>query len=149
MNLKHMILAHCRALIAEKLESQHRALKELTDSAGSDTKSSAGDKFETSRAMLHIEQDNIRKQQSETMAQKAVLDIIDPERKPERIGLGSLVKLSGMYYFISTALGKMNVEGQPVIALSAQSPLGSKLIGLHVGDRVELNGREMGVDELT
>ena len=149
MNLKQKIHAHCRALIAAKLESHQQALKELIDSAGSETKSSAGDKFETGRAMLHIEQDNIRKQQAEVLAQRAVLDTIDPDRQPERIGLGSLVKMAGGYYFLSTALGKMTVDGQLVIALSVQSPLGRMMMGLAVGDRVVMNGREMVVEELS
>ena len=148
MNLKQTIYAHCCELIAEKLASQQQALRDLLDSAESETKSSAGDKFETGRAMLHIGQDQIRHQMAETLAQKAVLDAINAEQHLDRIELGSLVKLSGGYYFLSTALGKMLVDGTTVIALSLQSPLGSRLVGLGVGDTLEFNGREMLVEEL-
>ena len=148
MNLKQKTYAQCQALIGSKLHAHQQVLKELIASAASETKSSAGDKFETGRAMLHIEQDNIRRQEAETMAQKAVLDAIDPNSHHERIGLGSLVKTTGGYYFLSTALGKITVEGQVVIALSVQSPLGSKLMGLGVGSIVVMNGKELIVEEV-
>ena len=148
MSLKEQVHTQCRVLITAKLESLHQALKELIDSAGNETKSSAGDKFETGRAMLHIEQDHIRKQVAEVLAQKAVLEAIDPGRQPERIALGSLVKASGGYYFLSTALCKMIVEGQLVIALSLQSPLGGRLAGLELGDRVMMNGKELVVEQI-
>ena len=39
----------------------------------------------------------------------------------------------------SVALGKATIENIPVISISAQSTLGSRLIGLKVGDVCEMN----------
>jgi hypothetical protein len=148
MNLKQKIYERCRAIVSGKLEGLKAALKDLIESAGNETKSSAGDKYETGRAMLHIEQDNVRQQLAELMNQSTVLDAIDPVSSMQLIGLGSLVKAGNTYYFLSVALGKMRVEGVDVFALSLQSPLGAKLKGLKKGDSLEMNRRVMVVEEV-
>lgn len=148
MSLREKVHAGYLKLVASKLQTQQQALQDLVDSAGSETKSSAGDKYETGRAMLHMEQDNIRQQMAETLAQKALLNAIDPHAHHERIGLGSVVRSTNGYYYLSAALGKLIVEGQAVMALSLKSPLGAKLAGLQVGDSVVINERELIIKEV-
>jgi transcription elongation GreA/GreB family factor len=144
--LKQKVYEYCRELINSRLTAHQQALKSLIDSAANETKSTAGDKYETARAMLHIEQDNIRRQIAEVKAQKAVLDGFDPQIHRETIGLGSLVKTNAGYYYLSVAIGKLSINGQPIIALSPQSPLGSKLTGAAIGDTVEMNNREILIE---
>jgi transcription elongation GreA/GreB family factor len=144
---KQMIYEQCRQMVAGKLDALQHKLRDLAESAANETKSSAGDKYETGRAMLHIEQDNVRKQISELMAQQAVLDAIDPASHMGRIGLGSVVK-AGSVYFLSIALGKMQIGGETVIALSLQSPLGARLKGLAVGDSLVMNDKELVIEEV-
>jgi transcription elongation GreA/GreB family factor len=148
MNLKQKIYEHCRELVSAKLRDQQAALKDLIDSAGNETKSSAGDKYETGRAMLHIEQDNVRQQIAELMNQMAVLDAIDAISSMPQTGLGSLVKANSNYYFLSVPLAKIRVEEKDVFALSLQSPLGAKLKGTKKGERFEMNGRVMEIEEV-
>ena len=141
---KQRVLERCKTIIAEKLADRQAALQELIDSTANETKSTAGDKYETGRAMLHIEQDNVRRQIAEIKAQKAVLDaIIDGGPAGKITGPGSLVETSAGLYFISIALGKLLVDGEPVIALSAQSPLGALLVRHTVGDSISINGQAM------
>ena len=52
---------------------------------------------------------------------------------------GSLVKTDKGYLFISIALSEARIDGNPVIALSPQSPLGQKLVGLSTRDVAEIN----------
>ena len=77
---------------------------------------------------------------SEVLAQKAILDKIDPLKVVDTIALGSLVKANGIYLYLSVALPKISVEGINVIALSPQSPLGAKLMGNPIGFTFEING---------
>jgi hypothetical protein len=77
---------------------------------------------------------------SEVLAQKAILDKIDPLNVTEIIALGSLVKANGIYLYLSVALPKIAIDGINVIALSPQSPLGSKLMGNSIGFTFEING---------
>lgn len=140
MSIKQKVYEHCQRVIDTKLKAYQDVLNELSTSMAAETKSSAGNKYETGRAMLHIEQDNVRKQLADAQAQKAVLDGIDPKINHVQVAIGSLVETTTGHYFLSTALGKIIVDGQLVIALSKASPLGNKLMGLQVGDSIEITG---------
>jgi hypothetical protein len=112
----------------------------LTEDSKNDAKGSAGDKHETTLSMMHIEQEKLNHKLSEVLAQKAILDKIDPLKVLDTIALGSLVKANGIFLYLSTALPKVSIEGINVIALSPQSPLGAKLMGNQVGFTFEING---------
>ncbi|MCC6289723.1 MAG: hypothetical protein IT249_17745 [Chitinophagaceae bacterium] len=139
-SFKQKVHLHCIALLNEKIQTLQRTLKELTESAANETKSTAGDKHETALAMLQIEQENISRQLKAVLDQKAIMEGIDPSLKSLQIANGSLVKTNKGYLFLSVALGKMQVEDIRVIALSLQSPLGKKLMGLKRNDYTDIKG---------
>jgi len=139
MTLKQKIHAHYLKLVNEKVQLLQQVLADLKESGANETKSTAGDKHETALAMLQIEQANTREQLEKIVAQKAVLEKIDPAITPEIIVNGSLIKTDRGYFFISIAAGRSLVDGNEVIALSPQSPLGLKLMGLKAGDTTAIN----------
>lgn len=143
---KSAVHQRCRQLLTERGRELERQLGELSASVANETKSTAGDKFETARAMLHIEQDQARRQLGTLNAQLAVLDMIDPLKPSNRAGLGSLVLLSGVWYYLSTSIGKVSVDGHTLIALSLEAPLGALLKGHAPGDNLTLNGRTLVVE---
>jgi hypothetical protein len=120
----------------------------LTEDSKNDAKGSAGDKHETALSMMHIEQEKLNHKLSEVLAQKAILDKIDALKVVDSIALGSLVKANGIYLYLSVALPKVAIEGINVIALSPQSPLGSKLIGNPIGFTFEINGTHYCVESI-
>ena len=140
MTRKEKIHGHCLNLINDKISLLQQVLADLKESAGNETKSTAGDKHETALAMLQIEQANTRGQLEDVLQKKAALEKINPVSSAEQIVNGSLVKTNRGYLYLSVALGKINTDGIDVIALSPQSPLGEKMIGLIVGDTVKMNG---------
>jgi hypothetical protein len=121
----------------------------LTEDSKNDAKGSAGDKHETALSMMHIEQEKLNHKLSEVLAQKAILDKIDPLKITETIALGSLVKANGIYLYLSVALPKIAVEGINVIALSPQSPLGAKLMGNQVGFTFEINSTRYFIESIS
>ena len=120
----------------------------LTEDSKNDAKGSAGDKHETALSMMHIEQEKLNHKLSEVLAQKAILDKIDALKVVDSIALGSLVKANGIYLYLSVALPKVAVEGINVIALSPQSPLGSKLMGNPIGFAFEINGTHYSIESI-
>jgi len=127
-------------MIESKIRLFQNNLDELKESSTNETKSSAGDKYETALAMIHIEQENTSQQLKEALKQKILFSKIDPTVTTEKIINGSLIKTNKGYFFLSLALGKTVVDGISVIALSPYSPLGQKLIGLRENDSVQING---------
>lgn len=116
-----------------------QVLNDLKESGTNETKSTAGDKHETALAMLQIEQANTRGQLQEVLLQKVALEKINPALSAQVIVTGSLIKTNRGYFFMSTALGKAVVEDITVMALSPQSPLGQKLMGLKVEATAGIN----------
>ncbi|MEI8060549.1 MAG: hypothetical protein WCG67_10365 [Ferruginibacter sp.] len=149
MTLKEKIYQHYLQLVNEKISLLEQVMVELKESGANETKSTAGDKHETALAMLQIEQANKRTQLKELNDQKAILNNINPTLTPEVILNGSLVKANGKYFFISTALGKANIEGHSVIALSPQSPLGQQLMGLIPNKIIVLNNTTYIIESIS
>lgn len=140
MRFKERVHQHYYQCIISKIELLNNAINDLRESSRNETKSSAGDKYETTRAMLQLEQDKINKQLKEAQEQKAIFEQIDPSVYSNQIIKGSLVKTNRGYLFVSLALGKATIDGLTVIALSPHSPLGIKLMGLQTNDTAEING---------
>lgn len=147
LNKQH-VYDHFNEVVNDKVALLQKMLQELIDSAKNETKSSAGDKYETGRAMLQIEQDNVRKQLKEALEQKAIFEKIDTRRATAQIRTGSLVKTDKGYLFVSVGLGKLNIDGIKVIAMSPQSPLGSKLLGLKTTESVTMNGTTYTIESI-
>jgi hypothetical protein len=137
--LKQNIYRHYLMLANDKMALLQQTLAGLKEIGSNETKSTAGDKHETALAMLQIEQANTREQLNALLAQKDVLLKIDPSLTVAAVVNGCLLKTNKDYFFISVALGKAVVDGVNVIALSVQSPLGAKFMGLKAGDTVSQN----------
>ncbi|HEX2683578.1 MAG TPA: hypothetical protein VHL77_06585 [Ferruginibacter sp.] len=148
MLLKEKIYRHFVEALNGKIDMLQQVLADLKESGSNETKSTAGDKHETALAMLQIEQENNRARLKELLEQKASLEKIDPLKTASMVAYGSLVRTNRGYLFISTALGRATVENITVIALSPNSPLGEKLMGLKVNDTVLMNNVEYRVEEI-
>ena len=139
MTLKQKIYNHYLQVINDKIKLLQKVLADLKESGSNETKSTAGDKHETALAMLQIEQANIRGQLKDVTDKKTAFIKINPLLTPPTIVNGSLIKTNRGYLFMSVALGKAIIDGVAVTALSPQSPLGIKLLGLSVTDIAEIN----------
>lgn len=145
--MKKQILDHCKLLVAEKIANLKQHLKDLQDSANEDSKSAMGDKYETGRAMVHLEQENLMTRYDELVSQLELLANISTS-KTETIQSGSLVTLDTGLFFISTGLGKIQVNELTLFAIAPNSPIGLKLLGKTVGDQFELNGRHYCISKI-
>ena len=139
MTLKQKVYNHYLQAINNKIAVLQSILADLKESGTNETKSTAGDKHETALAMLQIEQANVRGQLEEIQQQLVVLKKINPVLSPAIIVSGSLIKTNKGYLFLSIAGGKAVIEGNIVMAISPQSPLGQKLLQEYNGDTVTIN----------
>ena len=140
INMKHDILQRYHQILQDRIDIFRDMISDLTIDAQNDAKGSAGDKHETALSMMHIEQEKLNYKLKEILDQKTILDKIDVSANHTKIALGSLVQANGMLLFISAALPKITIDDKTIIAVSPQSPLGSKLIGNEVGFEFEING---------
>ncbi len=146
--MKEKILQRYQLLLQDRIDVFRDMISGLTTDAQNDAKGSAGDKHETALSMMHIEQEKLNHKLREILDQKAVLDKIDASKTHSKIALGSLVKANGMLLFISAALPKITIDNTTIIAVSPQSPLGSKLMGNEVGFSFEINTTKYTIEAI-
>lgn len=145
---KTQVYNRCLAVVNERLNFLQQSISELMQGAANESKSSAGDKHETARAMMQLEQEKLTAQLGETLQQKNTLEKINTLQQQQTIAIGSLIKTNKGYFFFSIPIGKLNIDGKNVMALSIQSPLGKKLIGLRVNENAELNAHQYIIEEI-
>jgi hypothetical protein len=139
MTLKEKTYQTCLTLVQQKIDTLQRNLHDLSDSAGNETKRTAGDKHETALAMLQIEQENNSRQLKEVLQQKATLEKLDPQMQTATIVRGSLIHTNKGIFFLSLGLGKLKVEDETVFAVSPDAPLGKLMLMKKAGDVFQFN----------
>lgn len=119
--------------------------EELRESLGSETKSSAGDKHETGRAMVQLEQEKMGQQLQRLDATRSILKKINIDTPSNKIRLGSLVKTSAADYFIAISAGAFKHNDGVVYCISANAPIARLLLGKEKGERFVFNGNEQSI----
>ena len=145
--MKQQLRDKCIALLQEKVTNAQQDIQKLQTSLQEETKSSVGDKYETGRAMIHIQ---MHKLKSYLMDQENMLHVIDKiDMTPATfVKNGSLVKTTMGWLWLSVSLGKVKVENEDIILLSNISPLGKMLLGKSKGDEFVLNNKKISIHEI-
>jgi hypothetical protein len=141
---KQTLLSEARVVLLQKQTDLQTMMDDLNQGLADDTKSSAGDKYETSRAMSQQELDKIGVQLKEISRQLALLPQLEEQSQRQHstvIQNGSLVETDSGLFFIGLPLGQLTVEGNTVFCLSPTAPIAQRLFGLKTGESCELNGR--------
>ena len=116
----------------------------LQESRQADTKSSAGDKHETARAMVDQELQQLNQQREKAQRNQSELQQLTDAPVCEWLVVaarGAAVETERIIYFISISFGKLPVEGaKPVYALSPVSPAAQAMLGKRAGEVFEING---------
>ena len=148
-SFKNRILLKCHSVIDEKIYALNIVLTDLTEAGNNETKSSAGDKHETARAMMQLEQEKLGKQIQEWELQKNTLAKIDATITSQVVALGSLIETNNGYFFIAANIGKIQVDGSVIMVISKQSPLGNTFLNRMVRDELVFNGTAYRIKSIT
>lgn len=146
--MKSELLEFCWNHLDGKTESIKKNLYVLRESLNSETKSSAGDKHETGRAMVQLEQEKLGKQLLELERTKVVLQKVDIRKQGEKIRLGSLVKTSSAIYFIAISVGVFKLKSESIFCISANSPMARLLLGKEANDTYTFKGEQHRILEI-
>ncbi|WP_178991545.1 3-oxoacyl-ACP synthase [Winogradskyella schleiferi] len=136
MTIKEKLYKRCLEFIDERLTTVNHTISEIQSALQSETKSSAGDKHETGRAMLQLEREKAGHQLAEIEKQQQILQKINVESKHQTVTLGAVVKTTEANYFIAISAGKIEVEKDSYFAISAATPIAQLLISKRVNDTV-------------
>ena len=135
--MKPELLEIINQKISEKIQKLEQLIAE-TRASNNDTKSSMGDKYETSREMLQQEINNLQIQLNEHLKSQQILKNINPN--PHKIvTLGSLVETEKGMFFIAISLGELSFNQEKIFVVSAESPLAKAMSGKKVGETFIVN----------
>lgn len=139
-DLKTQLFKLCLEAIEERIAYAKEALDLAQESANNESKSSAGDKHETGRAMAQLEAEKATAQLNENMELKTALERIDSTHQSETVIMGSLVVSKTARFLMAVSAGKLTLDGTVYFAISPESPIGKLLLGKKKGDSVSFNG---------
>src|SRR5215203_4871428 len=137
--LKKKLLDHCKAVLEKRIQAAKKAMEESQEAANSEGKSSAGDKYETSRAMGQLDRDMNARQLEEAQRDLAFVNSIHPDAIFNTVQIGSVAVTEKNNFFISIGLGTTSVNNQHFVLLSAASPVAKTLEGKKTGDSFSIN----------
>lgn len=128
--------------IDHKRQSAEAAMKAAQESANGESKSSAGDKYETGRAMAQNDRNLYASQWSQWNNLHQSLARFQQIPSDIDVVPGSLVETTLGWFWVSVSIGRLQVGEIPVTILSAASPLGQVLVGKKIGEIFPFQGKE-------
>jgi len=147
-DLKISLFQFCQKFIDQRSSRIQSQIKELQIALDSETKSSAGDKHETGRAMLQLEREKLGQQLAEVQDLNRVMQKIDISSKKGAAALGSLVKTAKANYFLAISAGEYTSDDSLTYCISLNTPIGIMLLGKTVGETFGFNGNVIKILEI-
>ena len=145
---KEQLHQFCTTFVIERVARIQKNIEDIQTSLSSETKSSAGDKHETGRAMLQLEREKLGQQLAEAEKMKQTLSKVPKEASKPVVGLGSWVVTSKADYYLAISAGEFKSEGKSVYCISAATPIAQLLFGKEQGASTTFNGQEIKIIEI-
>lgn len=132
------------AVVQEKMDDLNSQLAALQEASRSETKSSAGDKYETGRESINQSRNMLEKQWVLVKQWDGLLRKIGNKPQTE-VCEGALIELNLGWIWVAVSLGKLELEGREIQLVSVNSPLIQSLIGKKRGDMSNFRGQEIKI----
>ncbi|MVZ66854.1 hypothetical protein GQF61_13410 [Sphingobacterium sp. DK4209] len=141
---KKLLIDLCVEKTKNRVNEIQVAIDAANDAIVNDTKSSMGDKYETSREMAQQELSRLQNQLNQANKDLDILLNL-PEGKNKLVGMGSLVMTDQFNYLVATSIGPMKIENEILMVVSRLSPIGEVLFGKEVDDEIHFNGKRFKI----
>ena len=148
MKVKEELYQQCQDFVNNRLKTVEKTISSHQKALQSETKSSAGDKHETGRAMLQLEMEKASQQLEAIQIMQQTLSKIDVSEEASVIRLGSTIETNIANYFLAISSGQITVAGKQYFAVSASSPIGKLLLGKKKGDVFDFNGKKIKIEHI-
>ena len=146
--IKESLLLACRQYVGQRIANAQQAIASANEAATGDTKSSAGDKFETTREMMQQEIGRNQRLLMDAQRMELLLASLDarPHSGPSK--LGSLVATDRGTFFLAISIGQLALAGTSYWVVSTASPIGQLLLGREAGQAFTFNGVKYVIDHV-
>ncbi|WP_420571137.1 3-oxoacyl-ACP synthase [Kordia sp.] len=148
MSVKEQLYTACLDIVNARQATIQSTFTGIQEAMLSETKSSAGDKHETGRAMLQLEREKLGNQLAEIQKVKEILFKVDASSTVSQGCLGSVVYTSQANYFVSVSVGEITTNNSTFYAIATNTPIGKLLLGKKVGDTVTFRNQSFVIEKI-
>ncbi|MFN5251006.1 MAG: hypothetical protein ACK5DE_08145 [Bacteroidota bacterium] len=139
----------CIALLQDRIASITGLIEDARNASNNDTKSSMGDKYETTREMMQIEINKLQLQLKDAQQMLLAFKTLDAEKRLDVVAVGAWVETDRATFYLAAAVGKVTFHSQTIMVVSPVSPIGKAMLGKRRGDTIAMGGvvyivREVG-----
>ncbi len=145
---KESLKQFCKTLIEQRIQTTKALIDNAQQAANNEEKSSAGDKYETARAMGHLDKDMHTRQLLENIKELANLRDVNAHTLYNFANTGAFIQCTGMSLFIAAGAGKQLFNGQTVLFLSPAAPLAKLVMHKKAGEHFLFNGKDMVIEDV-
>ena len=137
--IKEKLFFHCINYLQKRKNLLEQRKNELQLALTSETKSSAGDKHETGRAMIQIEREKLGNQLLALELEAQKLRSLKNHHNTGIVSLGSVVHTNNGNYYIALAAESCDIEIHKYHCISPISPVGKLLLGKKAKEHIKFN----------
>ncbi|HEY0895176.1 MAG TPA: 3-oxoacyl-ACP synthase [Sphingobacteriaceae bacterium] len=145
--IKQKLYDLCMQYAGQRVETAQEAIRSAKESSESDTKSSAGDKYETGREMM---QQEIARNEQQLLEARKLLHAMSrvPLKAYAAPVPGALVVTDKGTFYLAISAGQLELDGKTYFAISPSSPIAMKLTGLKPGDHFTFNQKTFTIEKI-
>lgn len=149
MELKDKILSECSAALENKIEFLKRSIHELTLDSQNEAKSSAGDKHETTKSQIQLEQEKLSSQLIQLEQQQKTFERVKNSSAAGKISAGSIIKTNKGWFILGLSIGEITTKaGFKVLPVSTTSPIGKEMMGRSKGESFSINNNTFTIEDI-
>ncbi|MFN3488442.1 MAG: transcription elongation factor [Emticicia sp.] len=139
--MKEKLLEKVKELIENRMQTSYEAMEAAKNSANEEGKSSAGDKYETARAMGQLDREMNGRMYEQARQERLSLDKIDTETLFTKVAFGALVETTMGNFFVSIGAGIIELDAKKFMAISPQAPIGQLIMGKTAAETFDFRGK--------
>lgn len=144
---KEEVVGYCLEKCRNRVQEIQSAMDSAQDAILNDTKSSMGDKYETSREMAQQEISRLQNQLKQAEIDLDKINNLDLNSS-ELVRMGSIVQTDQFDYFIAISIGAVKIKEKTIMIISKESPIGNLLFGKKENETVQFNTKTITIQKI-
>lgn len=145
LSLKQQVFDKCTDALNIKIEEMLIEVGQLRTGIANDSKSSMGDKYETSREMMQQEINRLEQQISINKQHLFMLKATSTNQNSDIITKGSLVETNIGNFLIAISFGELKLDDFSCFLISEVAPIAKLLMGKTKKNQIEINKKQVNI----
>lgn len=143
---KQKLIEACMQRLTEQATTAKRMMDEAQQQCNDYGQNK--DRYDPFRTKLMRQRDMHAKQYQSLLDQQNVLAQISTNQQHSCVEFGSIVRTNRGLFFVATAIGRVECNGQNIFAISISAPIYAAMDGKKIGETFAFNGTTHTIAEI-